>query len=76
MTAFNTIDSIPASGNQKLMREILRKEFDFDGVLISDYGAVEELIPHGVAADQKEAARKAMYAGVDIEMMSFMLCML
>ncbi|KRG14762.1 glycosyl hydrolase family 3 [Virgibacillus soli] len=70
MTAFNTIDSIPASGNQKLMREILRKEFDFDGVLISDYGAVEELIPHGVAADQKEAARKAMYAGVDIEMMS------
>ncbi|MFS0615785.1 glycoside hydrolase family 3 N-terminal domain-containing protein [Lederbergia ruris] len=70
MTAFNTVDSIPASGNQKLMREILRKEFDFNGVLISDYGAVEELIPHGVAADGKEAAKKALLAGVDIEMMS------
>lgn len=70
MTAFNTIDSIPASGNQKLMRDILRDECNFSGVLISDYGAVEELIPHGVAADHKEAAQKAIYAGVDIEMMS------
>lgn len=70
MTAFNTVDSIPATGNKKLMRGILREEFGFGGVLISDYGAVGELIPHGVAADEKEAAQKAIVAGVDIEMMS------
>jgi len=70
MTSFNTVDGIPASGNRKLMRDLLRGEWGFDGVLISDWGAVKEMIPHGVAADEAEAARKAIQAGVDIEMMT------
>lgn len=70
MTAFNTIEGIPATGNQALMRGILRDEFQFDGVLISDWGAVKELIPHGVAKDEKQAAQLALEAGVDIEMMT------
>ncbi|MFC7063201.1 beta-glucosidase BglX [Halobacillus seohaensis] len=70
MTAFNILNGIPSTGNEPLMRDILRGDWDFDGVLISDWGAVKELIPHGVAEDQKQAAMKAMKAGVDIEMMT------
>ncbi|RKP51555.1 beta-glucosidase [Cohnella endophytica] len=70
MTSFNTVDGIPATGNSTLMRKLLREEWGFDGVLISDWGAVKELIPHGVAADEAEAAHKAIHAGVDIEMMT------
>ncbi|MFD0960661.1 glycoside hydrolase family 3 N-terminal domain-containing protein [Paenibacillus chungangensis] len=70
MTAFNTVDGIPATGNRRLMREMLREEWGFDGVLISDWGAVKEMIPHGVATDERECAYKAIQAGVDIEMMS------
>ncbi len=70
MTSFNTIDGIPATGNKWLFRDVLRAEYDFDGVVISDWGAVKELIPHGVAADEKEAAQLAIEAGVDIEMMT------
>ncbi|QDH22414.1 glycoside hydrolase family 3 N-terminal domain-containing protein [Saccharibacillus brassicae] len=70
MTSFNTIDGIPASANEKLMRDLLREEWKFDGVLISDWGAVKELIPHGVAEDEREAAYRAIRAGVDIEMMT------
>ncbi|TDL31748.1 beta-glucosidase [Jeotgalibacillus sp. S-D1] len=70
MTAFNTVDGIPATGNKELMRDLLREEWGFDGVLISDWGAVKELIPHGVAENEKEAALKALTAGVDIEMMT------
>ncbi|PLR99082.1 beta-glucosidase BglX [Bacillus sp. T33-2] len=70
MTAFNTVDGIPATGNKWLMRDLLRDEWGFDGVLISDWGAVKELIPHGVAEDGAEAAVKAIQAGVDIEMMT------
>lgn len=70
MTAFNTVDGIPATGNQWLMDHVLREEWGFSGVVISDYGAVKELVPHGVAANEKEAALKSLHAGVDIEMMS------
>ena len=70
MTSFNTVDGIPATGNAKLMRKLLREEWGFDGILISDWGAVKELIAHGIAADEREAALKAMKAGVDIEMMT------
>lgn len=70
MTSFNTVDGIPSSGNRHLLRDILRDEWKFDGVIISDWGAVKELIPHGVAEDEKEAALKAIIAGVDIEMMT------
>lgn len=70
MTAFNTVDGIPATGNSWLMDEILRKEMGFDGVLISDWGAIGELIAHGVAENLKDAGTLAFEAGVDIEMMS------
>lgn len=70
MTSFNTVDGVPATGNVPLMRKLLREEWGFDGVLISDWGAVKELIAHGIAADEREAALKAMKAGVDIEMMT------
>ncbi|WP_100010014.1 beta-glucosidase BglX [Lentibacillus sediminis] len=70
MTAFNTVDGIPASGNKELMRDLLREEWGFDGVTISDWGAVKEMVPHGVAANEGEAAFKAIEAGVDIEMMT------
>lgn len=70
MTSFNTVDGIPATGNKKLMRDILRDEWGFNGVTITDWGALKELIPHGVAEDEREAAYKAIQAGVDIEMMT------
>ncbi|WP_080873209.1 beta-glucosidase BglX [Oceanobacillus timonensis] len=70
MSSFNTIDGIPATANQTLMNGLLRQEWGFDGVMISDWGAVKELIPHGVAADKAEAAAKTLRAGTDIEMMT------
>jgi len=70
MTSFNPVNRIPSSGNTWLMRDILRNEWGFDGVTISDWGAIKELIAHGVAEDEKEAAEKAIKAGVDIEMMT------
>jgi len=70
MTSFNTVNSIPSSGNKWLLRGILRGEWGFDGVTISDWGAIKELIPHGVAEDEKEAAEKAIKAGADIDMMT------
>ncbi|MGR9049708.1 glycoside hydrolase family 3 N-terminal domain-containing protein [Halobacillus faecis] len=70
MTAFNILNGMPSTGNEPLMRGLLRDEWNFDGVLISDWGAVKELIPHGVAENEKQAAEKAMKAGVDVEMMT------
>ncbi len=70
MTSFNTIDRVPATGNKKMFRKILREEWGFGGVAITDFDAVGELIPHGLAADGKEAAEYALKAGADIEMMS------
>lgn len=70
MTSFNTVDGIPSTGNKHLMRDILREGMGFDGVLISDFGAVKELIAHGVATDETEAAKLSIEAGTDIEMMT------
>ncbi len=70
MTSFNTLNGVPATGNQWLMRDVLRDEMKFDGVLISDWAAIEELIYHGYAKDRKAAAGLAMNAGVDIDMMT------
>lgn len=70
MTSFNTIEGVPATGNRWLMRDVLRDEMGFDGVLISDWAAIEEIIYHGYCADRKEAAVRAAKAGVDIDMMT------
>lgn len=70
MTSFNTLNGIPASTNKWLMRDILRKEMGFDGVLISDFSAILETVAHGHSADEADAAKKALEAGVDIDMMT------
>lgn len=70
MTSFNTVEGVPATGNKWLFRKVLREEFGFEGTVISDWGAVKELIPHGVAENEKAAAKLAIEAGVDIEMMT------
>lgn len=70
MTSFNTLDRVPSTANRWLMRDVLRGEMGFDGVLISDWGAVMELVPHGVAADFRQAADLAIHAGVDMDMSS------
>ena len=70
MSSFNTVNGIPATGNKQLMRGILREQWKFDGVVISDWESVRELIPHGVAANEAQAAYQAIQAGIDIEMMS------
>lgn len=70
MTAFNTVQGIPSTANKWLLRDILRHEWGFEGIVISDWGAVLEQLNHGIAVDDKEAALKAIQAGVDIEMMT------
>lgn len=70
MTSFNTWNGIPSTGNPWLMKQVLRNEMGFDGVLISDWGAVGEMVNHGFCEDRKEAAEKALRAGVDIDMCS------
>lgn len=70
MASFNTVDGIPASGNERLMRGILRGEWEFDGVIISDWASIREMIAHSACADDHEAAYRAIRAGLDIEMMT------
>ena len=70
MSSFNTVNGIPATGNKHLMRGILRDQWKFNGVVISDWESIRELIPHGVAANEAQAAYQAIQAGIDMEMMS------
>jgi beta-glucosidase len=70
MTGFNALNGVPATGNLFTLREILRKEWTYDGLVVSDYTAIPEMILHGFAADPADAARKAILAGVDMEMVS------
>lgn len=70
MSSFNEIAGVPVTASHFVLRQILREEWEWPGVVLSDFDAVRELVPHGVAADLKEAARLAMLAGLDIEMVS------
>jgi beta-glucosidase len=70
MSAFNDIDGTPASANPFTLSKVLRDEWRFDGFVVSDYTSVLELLKHGIAADEGEAAFKALTAGVDMEMVS------
>jgi len=70
MSAFNDLDGIPCSANSFTLSRVLRGEWHFDGVVVSDYNAVKELIAHGVAADGKEAAALSLTAGVDMDRFS------
>ena len=68
MSAFNDLNGVPASGNRFTLTDILRGEWHFDGFVVSDYTSVTEMIAHGYAADGADAARLALSAGVDMEM--------
>jgi beta-glucosidase len=70
MPAFNSVDGLPMTAHIALLRDYLRNELGFDGVVLSDYTAIQELIEHGVAADRAEAAALALNAGVDMDMVS------
>ncbi len=70
MPAFTSLNGAPMTGNADILQDIVRKRWGFDGVIISDFGAVAELITHGVAGDLAEAAALALAAGVDIDMAS------
>jgi beta-glucosidase len=71
MPAFTDVAGVPMTAHRALLRDTLRHRWGFRGVVLSDYGAIGELIRHGVAADLAEAAALALDAGVDIDMMSF-----
>ena len=70
MTSFNDFDAIPASGNEWLLKTLLRDELDFRGFVVSDYRAVTEMINHGVVSDEKDAACTALNANLDMEMVT------
>jgi len=70
MSSFNALNGVPATANPYLMDEILRKEWGFDGFVVSDYTAVMELNNHGIALDAAAATEKALKAGVEVDMMS------
>jgi beta-glucosidase len=70
MSAFNDISGVPASGNAWLTDTVLRREWGFSGFVVSDWTSVAELINHGVAGSQAEAGRRALTAGVDMDMQS------
>ena len=68
MSAFNSLNGVPASADPYLLNTILRQMWDFQGTVVSDYQAVQELVTFGYAANERDAARLALTAGVDIEM--------
>lgn len=70
MNSFNTIDEIPATGHTNIQRDILKGDWNFDGFIVSDWGSIEQMIPHGFARDGEHAAELAVNAGSDMDMES------
>jgi len=70
MTSFNDYDGVPASGSKYLLTDILRKEWGFDGFVVTDYTSINEMVNHGVAKDATDAGIMAVNAGVDMDMQS------
>jgi beta-glucosidase len=70
MNSFNELNGVPATGSAYLQREILKKDWNFDGFVVSDWGSINEMIPHGFAKDSKHAAELAINAGSDMDMES------
>lgn len=68
MPAFNDINGIPCTVNKWLLQDILRKEWKFDGMTVSDANAIAECVEHGIAADHREAAMQALLAGMEMDM--------
>ncbi|QDO95505.1 beta-glucosidase BglX [Formosa sediminum] len=70
MNAFNLLNDVPATGNEFLQRDVLKKDWGFDGFIVSDWGSIAEMIPHGYAQNIKHAAELAANAGSDMDMES------
>jgi len=70
MTSFNEVNGVPATGNEYILKDILRDELNFDGFVVSDWNSVTEMIAHGFAEDEKHAGELAANAGMDMEMTS------
>ena len=70
MNSFNDINGIPATANQYILRNLLKDQWNYKGFVVSDWGSIGEMVPHGYAKDNKEAAEKAMNAGTDMDMES------
>ena len=70
MTSFNDNDGLPSPGNRWLLTELLREQWGFEGVVVSDWGSVAGLIPHGVSPDKRDAAKQCIIAGCDMDMSS------
>ncbi|QKG80677.1 glycoside hydrolase family 3 N-terminal domain-containing protein [Tenuifilum thalassicum] len=68
MASFNEINGIPSSGNKDLMNGILKSDWNFKGFIVSDWASIREMLVHGIAADEYEAANLAMNAGIDMDM--------
>jgi beta-glucosidase len=68
MTSFNELNGIPSSGNSFLLKDILRDEWGFKGFVVTDYTSINEMVPHGIVANNKEAAAMAVNAGVEMDM--------
>ena len=68
MTAFNEYDGVPATGNAYLLKDILKKQWDFQGFVVTDYTSINEMVHHGVASDEAEAGVLAVNAGVDMDL--------
>ncbi|MDR0657963.1 MAG: glycoside hydrolase family 3 C-terminal domain-containing protein [Mediterranea sp.] len=71
MVSFNDNDGVPSTGNAFTLRQVLRDEWGFDGFVVTDWASATEMVAHGFAADSKEAALKAVQAGIDMEMVSY-----
>jgi len=70
MSSFNELNGVPATGNKFLLTDILRKEWGFKGFVVSDYTSVNEMVKHGIVANEKEAGELALNAGLDMDMQS------
>ena len=70
MNSFNTLDEIPATGHKHIQRDILKEDWSFDGFIVSDWGSIDQMIPHGFARDGEHAAELAVIAGSDMDMES------
>ncbi|MBP5676607.1 MAG: glycoside hydrolase family 3 C-terminal domain-containing protein [Bacteroidales bacterium] len=71
MTSFNDNDGVPSTGNTFVVKDVLRSEWGFDGLVVTDWNSMGEMISHGFGTDRKDVAAKAVNAGVDMDMMTF-----
>ena len=71
MTSFNEIDGVPSTGNKWLLKDVLRGEWGWDGMIVTDWNSAGEMIAHGFSRDLKHTAEQAVNAGVDMDMMSY-----